>query len=654
MPGIRITPEKRRRFFYLTTAADGPAMSPTRAAEELGFSSKTAYRLMGAIGRSATEQGRVAARDLPDPKTYDELDGAIKDMLRPDGFNDFAEAFFARIPSPWRLEAAKLTIGALLTPEREFWVENVFPGSGKTTLWHDIEAWLICGGGFEDPSRGRAIRIMNGSETLKVATHSTVRLRRTLERSRPFYDKFQQRYAELVLTNEFGRFKPDTTLGEESIWANDQFLVAQLVDRDVYEKEPTVQVASYESGFLGERVDLGVWDDLATKKNSRSPATVAPLDEFVEDEAETRVEPDGAFFAVGQRLSPYDIFRKRLDAVFDDEDQVSRPLYKHITFPAHFDELCDGTHRQWNGIRPPSALADGCMTDIRRLPVKDWRKRVSSMNYDTVYQQKDVDPSSVLVRHAWLDGGMDEDGYPAPGSFDRDRGFFEWPSGAGKLIDYASVDPAAGNWWALEWWATPMQLPPEAMRFRWLIYGKRMQIPAGKYLDWDNQKQDFTGIMHELQMGSIAAGHPIRVWVVEQNAAHTYLFQFEHYRRWRQRFPMVHVLTHQTGVNKLDPERGVQGMQMPYKQGLKRLPRKEGDLDALNYMRTKISELTSYQINVRQEGFDTVLADWFGEHNLPRIIELGKRELTSTARVDVKLPPYLQKQLKTQYYGEEE
>ena len=55
---------------------------------------------------------------------------------------------------------------------------------------------------------------------------------------------------------EYGRFKPDSSIGEESVWAQDQFLVDQLAQLDLYEKEPTVQAASQDSGFLGERVDL--------------------------------------------------------------------------------------------------------------------------------------------------------------------------------------------------------------------------------------------------------------------------------------------------------------------------------------------------------------------------------------------------------------
>lgn len=141
-----------------------------------------------------------------------------------------------------------------------------------------------------------------------------------------------------------------------------------------------------------------------------------------------------------------------------------------------------------------------------------------------------------------------------PGSYDRDRQFHEWPRYVGKTIDYVAVDPSAGNWWVAEWWA----LQPET-RHNYLIEGRRAKLQAKDFLDWDNATQTFTGWMHDMQVRSYELGHPIRVWVIEAGAAHKYLFQFEHFRRWRNAFPQVHVIAHQTQLNKIDPELGVEG-----------------------------------------------------------------------------------------------
>ena len=78
-----------------------------------------------------------------------------------------------------------------------------------------------------------------------------------------------------------------------------------------------------------------------------------------------------------------------------------------------------------------------------------------------------MDPGRVLVQHAWLDGTPDLDGYVGPGCFNADRGFMEWPAPQDSvpLIDYVTVDPSAGNFWAIEWWC----VNPVTMR-RYLIW----------------------------------------------------------------------------------------------------------------------------------------------------------------------------------------
>jgi hypothetical protein len=75
-----------------------------------------------------------------------------------------------------------------------------------------------------------------------------------------------------------------------------------------------------------------------------------------------------------------------------------------------------------------------------------------------------------------------------------------------------------------------------------------------------------------------------------------------------------------------------------YRQGLKRLPRRRGDLDALNFTNALRKELTTYPEGATT---DLVMADWEGEWNLRQILSLGPRE---TPRVEATLPPYLQRQ----------
>jgi hypothetical protein len=636
----RITQEQKREFWFLVLDPKGPSLSLTEAARRVGISRASANRLAKGWKQSPVVDARKAQGKVGNPKRLELLSTDARTALA--DFDLFGEMFFKLRPAVWRRDAANRIVEALLDrSQRTFLDMNVFPGAGKTTLLKTVVCWLIAGGGVEDPAAGRGIRIMLGSEVQKVARHMLRNVRIPLELVRPFamYDRGSHEWieAEFCLAVEYGRFKPDIQLGEESLWSQDQILVAQIDGTVAVLKEPTVQVASREMGFLGERVDVAFWDDLFTNKNSRTPDVAEALNTWTENEAETRVERGGVFGAIGQRVGPNDGHRKRLDARVENEAGELVPLYQHIIYPAHWDEFCDGEHRQWDGTYE---IGHGCLTDEAALPVKDWIRARSKSDYETVYQQKDTDPLAVLVQDAWLDGGRDHLGEEVPGCFDRDRGFWEWPRGVGHLIDYVTVDPAAGNWWALEWWA----VQPES-RFNYLIEGRRAKIQAGKFLDWDNAKQEFTGWMHEVQVASIVAGHPIRVWIVEANAAHKYLQQFEHFRRWKQAFPYVVVIPHETGGwNKNDPTLGVEAL-MPgrYRTGMKRLPAKEGDIASLNFMRAFRKELTTYP---RGETTDTVLADWMGEVNLDKIILLGRRSLREerSPDPDLKLPPYLRRQ----------
>jgi hypothetical protein len=135
-------------------------------------------------------------------------------------------------------------------------------------------------------------------------------------------------------------------------------------------------------------------------------------------------------------------------------------------------------------------------------------------------------------------------------------------------VDYVSVDPSVARFWSIEWWS----YEPES-RFNYLIWGIRRQMHGGDLLDWDNPAQEFTAYMEKLQKASVAAGHPIRYWVVEAISANRHLLQTDSSKRWRRRWPQVPVIPHKThGQNKLDPAKGVQVLSMRQKTGMKRLP----------------------------------------------------------------------------------
>ena len=632
MPGVKgavhATPEDKRKFHELVDA--GWAVS--RAAEKLGFSDKWGYE-----ERKKLKKVRGFANEPPEPKSYADLDGGVKDTLK--DFNLFREVFLCRRKVPWAKDAAMRTADWLLDKTDDtFTVANCPPGSGKTTLFtKDLVAWLICGGGAEDPAYGRALRIMLGSNVNKVAIHYVTSIKLLLESPRPFYDKEQKLKAELSLVEAFGRFKPKATLGEYALWQQSQFIVAQIGDLDVYEKEPTVQAASKESGFLGERVNLAIWDDLVTDQNSRSIENSESLATWWESEAETRIEPGGLMLLVGQRLSSIDLYRNRLEQTYENDLGEQVPIYNQIIYPAHLDALCDNNHRQWDGAH------DGCLLDEVRLKWDKLLKAKSRGRFNTVYQQEDSNPEDVLVHKIWLEGGTDAQGDEHPGCYDRERGFLEWPDRF--TYDYVCVDPSVTGWWVAEWWAM------DTSGYNHLIYGVRRRMTAGGsegFLDWDDLKRQHVGLMPELQEKSKEMRHPINLWIVEQNAAHKYLFQTNAFKTWKQRNPAVEVTSHQTQKVKNDHTFGVFAtLPMVYKTGMKRLPRRtardETDSNALlafNYLRSKEHELTHYPQAATD---DTIMADWFGEMRRDQILKKAQSFTEDPDTQSPFLPAYLQR-----------
>lgn len=625
--------ETRTKFLDLVNKG----WKTSAAAAKVGVSRHTGWRWAeGIMGANHAEVNRRRAMDLPAPKAFSELDGAVKDLLKPEGFGEFVRAFFSTDVVPWQVDAAKRVVDALVTPKREYGVMNEPPGSGKTTFFTFlIPVWLLAGGGFEDPRKGRNYRIMLGHEVNNVAEDYVGRMRSALEMRRPWVNLDTDEEADLILAQEFGRFEPMVSEGDQRVWSQKKFFVARVGGLDIYEKEPNVQAASYKGGFIGQRVDLAVWDDLVGPENARSPDQMDKMAEWLRQLAEKRIEPNGLFLLVGQRLSSVDIYRKALDKTWAPGGGEEVQKYFHVAYPVHHEPTCDGEHRQWDAL----PQGDGCVLDMKRFPWEDIEQAMAEPDYRTVMQQEDADPERRLVLPEWLSGESDWLGYTGPGCYDEERDFWEHPKGVSGLVDYATVDPAAGNWWSIQWWA----VQPET-EHRYLIGGFRRRLPAGTsagLLDWNERKLEHEGLMDELQRASVAAGHPIRVWVIEGNAAHKYLFQFNHFRTWREKWWGVTVIPHETQRNKLDPDLGVEGaLKTPYRLGLKHLPRKRGNPEHLNFIKVFIKELTTWPDS---ETDDMVMGDWFGEHNMDRIKAIARR-FNKPSMPELHLPPYLEAQ----------
>src|SRR5690606_33839880 len=119
------------------------------------------------------------------------------------------------------------------TPDKEFVVENCPPGAGKTTLIHDIACWMTV--------RDRAIRGLIGTRKANNGERMLRRIRRSLERPLPVKASTEDIALGLAvdggasLAQHYGRFKPENG----DVWRGSEFIVEQLDDTPIEEKEPT-------------------------------------------------------------------------------------------------------------------------------------------------------------------------------------------------------------------------------------------------------------------------------------------------------------------------------------------------------------------------------------------------------------------------------
>jgi hypothetical protein len=557
----------------------------------------------------AAETVAAIARDVASDPTEVVLSEAAARAL--DDFAYFRQRYFGRVPTPWQTEAGELLRDLLAAPEKTFSVLNVAPGTGKTTLFcHDVLAWLAC--------RDRSLRVLIGSRTFRQASMSTARLRQTFSRTTlaPVDEDDVKRGLAVApsgtLVGDFGRFQP---VGREDQWTRGEFTLLQR-DRSVAVSEKEASFAAYgmDSGFLGGRFDVVVWDDLVDRKTLRTAEGRDALIRLYEDEMETRVEPGGLLLLQGQRMSADDLYRHCLNMRLGDVDGEvdDRPVkYHHIVYRAHYPDLCEG--RESHG---PEAKAwpEGCLLDPKRLPWHELAaiKANRTEKFNVLYQQEDVDPANVLVPRLWIDGGRDvETGEQFPGCWDKNRGLAEIPTGLQPpLYSVATADPSPTKYWSVQWWAYH---PATEQRF--LLDLVRTKMESSDFLDFDYAAGCHIGLMEEWQDRSKDLGFPILRWIVEANAAQRFLLQYEHVRTWQAKHK-VGITPHQTQRNSLDREFGIQSIREHYKFGRIRLPAGGLGGHARAAAKPLVDEVTRYPDSATD---DCVMAHWFLEWHLPRL-----------------------------------
>ena len=619
MPGKMINPRQRARYIQLRHH-DG--FTRAAACKKVGISESTGVRIDKdyTIDSARERQLDFAAESVPGPLRYDQLSETARQGW--DDFEHFRRTFLGHISTPWQIETANTVVALLETDRKEFVVENCPPGAGKSTLIHDIACWVIV--------RNRRVRILFGSRTQGNADRLLKRVRRTLERMVPYRapDDEKQRGVscdcDMTLAEAYGLFRPVAA----ETWRGDEFIVAQYDDLPIEEKEPTCSSYGMDSGVLGNRFNLVFWDDVVDKTTIRTMEQTEQQRSWWDDEAETRLEPAGVMFLVGQRMAANDLYRYCLDKklpLSEEDAEAAADLpehervelenqqsskYRHVLYLAHYEDRCDPKITHKPGAQ---AYPDGCLLDPYRI---GWRDCYDIMHTKTQtwrvqYQQEDADPTTTLIRSVWVHGGTDPlEGTLHPGCVDPERGLCELPEGlAGPKFSFATVDPSPTKWWAIQWWI----YTPQASNQLWLMDLLRARMGGNELLDWDLNNQTHYGVLEDWQRRSVQLGLPITDWIVEINAAQRFLLQYQFVHAW-QRVNTVNIRPHETTVRKLSPEFGVDMVRDWWRFGRIRLPYKPGEsrLQSLKL----IDEATKYP---KGWSDDQVMAHWFAITHLPRI-----------------------------------
>lgn len=568
MGGKHSTPGELKRYAELrfekgltiadAAAACGRSLSWGR---DMNRKLKEAHEALRGDGHMSAEEAAKIGGPIP----FDDLRPEARRAL--DDFGYFRYRYLGRISTPWQEDAGHRVVGLMETPQKEFCVINVGPGSGKSTLFTlDIPLWITC--------KMRNTRGMLGHAAQKVANSYLFRLKNHLEMDVPAFvedDEVQLGLAvepEATLIGDFGLFRIPGGL-----WSAHQILVAQIDGRLITQKEPTWTAWGMDSSYVGGRYKVAVWDDAVEEKHALTEEAITKSRNRWDKVAEKRLEPAGLLLLPGQRLAPEDLYRYNLDKrvgastvqEHDCCDAEPGAKYHHIVYRAHYEDRCKGEHT----IDAPY-YPEGCLLDPRRL---DWatleaEQENSLASYLQVYQQEDADPDELLVNPLWVKGGTDPQTKEwFIGCWDDQRGLCELPPDAGRVVSVLSTDPSPTKFWATGWWCVEAAEPHR--RFLMDLYRQKMSFD--QYIERDPATGAFSGLLEEWWQRSKRLGHTITHLIFEENAAARFVLHTQVMKDWL-RLRNVTLIKHQTTHSREDPQWGPRRLATLYKHGLVRFP----------------------------------------------------------------------------------
>lgn len=532
---------------------------------------------------------------LAPPCSYDQLSLVAQCAVHesPRGFEIFRRRYLGRRSKPWQ----KRAVIDLLAAEAEartrnvryYMIANVFPGGGKsTTFTHDYATWrIVCA-----RVRRKIYRVQLGSESITQSRSYVTNIRSTFE-------------TNLRLIEAFGRFKPLKPI----LWMTTAITIDYPVGTKRDEKEPTVFAVSKDSSFLGFRCELAMWDDLVSKKNSRTVESRIEQYAWWIAEAQSRVNPGGLCALIGTRANRDDLF-KRLSLLrvttTDSTDtlEVERPIYNRFTYPVHDVSKCVQTA----SLRRADHV--DCLGDPDRYPWEEVQtiRAADSLGFELTFQQNDVGLEDQLVQDIWLTGGVDSaTGDMYPGCYDRDRTMWQAPP-PHALADYRCaivVDPSPTQWWAVEVWVWD-----RTSDIDYLVGLERRRMQVGDLLDMKPGTLEYTGLLEDMLLKLREIGIDCYYVIIEDNAAQRFMLQYGFIRAWSTSRNVV-IRGHGTTHEKLGDEHyGIETLGPRYRQGRVNLPM------ANPASRERVSFLTREAMSFPDgETDDCLKAQWFFHYN---------------------------------------
>lgn len=456
---------------------------------------------------------------------------------------------------------------------------NLPPGHAKTTTFSiNYTTWLI----HKNPNI--RIIIVCKDQGLAKQILGAIKFRLTS----PVHRELHARYAP-----DGGWKDPDQS------WTQTEIYVQGKGDG---EKDATVAALGIGGRIYGARSDVILVDDGVTLANVNE---YEKQQHWLEQEVESRLDGAGLLAILGTRIAPVDLYSELREQTDHDDQQV----YTYFSMPAVLDEG-DGTPETWVTLWP------------ERFPGVRLRKvRRREDRWALVYQQQDVSDDATFNARA-VEASINGARFPGPLS---KEGMGMRADGMDGLYVVGGLDPATTGCTAM------------------IITAVDKTTEKRFVLDGFNRKDTSPALMRDT-VKRFTELYGVHEWVIERNAFQRFLTQDDDLRNFL-RARGCKLTEHYTHQNKYDADFGVASMAQlfltcgqPPDNGGGGIWKKTPDHALIELPSPRqnawaaelVNQLVTWQPSGLKQNHktDLVMALWFTEIGVNRVIKRGRQSLT--------------------------